>query len=77
MLRYLIIPQDKQGHFIVGVLAYMIVHFINIYLALGFVFILAIGKEIYDWFYRDKHIPETLDAVATILGGIAGYICSL
>ena len=42
------IPTDKQGHFIVGLLIYTIIHFINPVIGLGAVAIAAVGKEIYE-----------------------------
>ena len=71
------VPADKQGHFIIGLLAYMLFHFISIEVGLIVVAVLAIGKEIHDWFHRDRHTPDLWDAVATILGGLAGFICAL
>ena len=71
------IPHDKQGHFIAGVLAYTLIYFFNPFLALFVVLIMAIGKEVYDYVHRDKHNPEVMDAVATIIGGITGYLCGI
>ena len=71
------IPTDKQGHFIVGLLIYTIIHFISPIIGLGAVAIAAVGKEIYDYFHQDKHTPEIADAVATILGGLTGLICGI
>jgi hypothetical protein len=70
-------PADKQGHFIVGLLAYMVFHFISVGVALIVVAVMAVGKEIHDWFHRDRHTPDLWDAVATMAGGVAGYICGL
>lgn len=71
------IPQDKQGHFIAGVLAYTLIHFFNPFLALFVVLVMAIGKEVYDYVHRDKHNSEVMDAVATIMGGVTGYLCGI
>lgn len=71
------VPADKQGHFIIGLLAYMIFHFVSIEVGLIVTAVLAIGKEIHDWFHRDRHTPDLWDAVATMLGGIVGFICAL
>ena len=71
------VPADKQGHFIIGLLAYMLFHFISIGVGLIVVAVLAIGKEIHDWFHRDRHTPDLWDAVATILGGLAGFVCAI
>lgn len=71
------VPADKQGHFIIGLIAYMAFHFVSVMVGLILVAVLAIGKEIYDWFHRDRHTPDVWDAVATMAGGVAGYICGL
>jgi len=71
------VPPDKQGHFIVGLIAYMAFHFVGVAVGLGVVAVLAVGKEIYDWFHRDRHTPDLWDAVATMAGGVAGFICGL
>ena len=71
------VPADKQGHFIVGLLAYMVFHFISVGVALIVVAVMAVGKEIYDWFHRNRHTPDLWDAVATMAGGVAGLVCGL
>ena len=71
------VPADKQGHFIVGLLAYMAFHFISVGVALIVVAAMAVGKEIYDWFHRNRHTPDLWDAVATMAGGVAGLVCGL
>ena len=71
------VPADKQGHFIVGLIAYMALHFVSVTVGLAVVAVLAVGKEVYDWFHRDRHTPDLWDAVATMAGGVAGYICGL
>lgn len=71
------IPADKQGHFIIGLVAYMAFHFVGVAVGLGVVAVLAVGKEIHDWFHRDRHTPDVWDAIATMAGGVAGYICGL
>ena len=70
-------PQDKLAHFAAGVLIYAAVHFASPIIGLAAVAVAAVGKEIYDWFHRDKHTPEVMDAVATILGGVVGFICCI
>lgn len=34
------------------------------------VLVVAFGKEVYDYYHRDKHTPDGLDAIATIVGGM-------
>lgn len=71
------VPADKQGHFIIGLIAYMAIHFAGVAVGLVVVAVLAVGKEIHDWFHRDRHTPDVWDAVATMAGGVAGWICGL
>lgn len=71
------VPVDKQGHFIIGVFIYSLFHFINPILGLCAVALAAVGKEAYDWFNRDTHTPDVFDALATMLGGVVGFICGL
>ena len=71
------LPHDKALHIIAGVLIYAVAHFISPVVGLGAVAVAAVGKEIYDLFHRDKHTPEVMDAVATIIGGIIAFICGL
>lgn len=70
-------PQDKLAHFTVGVLIYAAAHFVSPLIGLAAVAVAAVGKEIYDWFHRDKHTPDVWDAVATIGGGVVGFICCI
>ena len=69
------IPTDKLLHFIVGVLIYAVMHFTGFGMAA--VVLAAVGKEIYDYFHRDVHTPDVWDALVTICGGVAGYVCTL
>lgn len=71
------LPHDKALHIIVGVLAYMVFHFVSPVVGLAAAAVAAVGKEVYDWFHRDRHTPDVWDAVATMAGGVAGYICGL
>ena len=68
------IPQDKANHFIAGVLLYMVGGFfsqeLGLFLAIGY----GIGKEVYDSFGYG-HV-EFEDLLATVLGGIVGFIIS-
>lgn len=71
------LPHDKALHIIAGVLIYAAAHFVSPVIGLGAVAVVAVGKEIYDLFHRNKHTPEVMDAVATIIGGIIAFICGL
>ena len=70
-------PQDKLAHFAVGTLIYAAAHFVSPIIGLAAVAVAAVGKEIYDWFHRDKHTPDVWDAVATMAGGVVGFICCI
>ena len=56
---------DKAEHFLIGA----IVALCPIYPMLA-VLIVAWGKELYDYFHKDKHTCDALDAIATIVGGL-------
>lgn len=71
------IPHDKALHFIAGVLIFAVAHFGGIWVGVAAVTVAAVGKEIYDWFHRDKHTPDIWDAVATVLGGVVGFTCCI
>ncbi len=71
------IPADKVGHALIGVLLYAAFHFVHPAVGIAVVVTAAVAKEVYDYMHRDKHTPEIMDAVATIVGGIVGFICSL
>jgi len=71
------LPHDKALHFIVGVLIYAAAHFIHLVVGMVAVTVAAVGKEVYDWFHQDRHTPDLWDAVATMAGGVAGFICGL
>ena len=68
------IPPDKALHLIGGVLIYAVAHFVSPLVGLGAVVAAGVGKEIYDYFNRDKRTPEVMDAVATIIGGLLGFV---
>ena len=68
------LPHDKALHIIAGVLIYAAAHFVSPVVGLGAVAVAAVGKEIYDYFNRDRHTPELMDALATIIGGLLGFV---
>ncbi len=71
-----IIPQDKANHFIYG---------LAIFLAVGLAFgaipglvaavLIGAAKEIYDR-VSGKGTPDVYDFVATVVGGVAGFLCT-
>lgn len=71
------VPADKLGHFTAGVLIYAALHFISPTVGLLAVVVAAWGKEVYDYLHRNKHSPDPLDALATMIGGLIGFTCSL
>jgi len=68
------IPADKVAHFAVGVLIYAPLHFLDPVVGLIGVAVAAVGKEVYDLANKSRHTPDVWDAVATVLGGIIGFI---
>jgi len=71
------IPQVKAGHFIAGLLIYAPLHFIDPVVGLLGVAVAAVGKEVYDYLHRDTNTPDVWDAVATMLGGVIGFISGM
>jgi hypothetical protein len=68
------IPADKQQHFISGaILGIILTPFIGAYSILV-VAVIAALKEIYDYLHKDIHTPDFWDWVATVLGGLVGFV---
>ena len=68
------VPADKQMHFLCGlVIAALLTPFIGAY-SIVVVAIIALLKEIYDYLHKDIHTPDFLDWVATVLGGLVGFV---
>ena len=68
------VPADKQMHFLCGlVIAALLTPFIGAYSILV-VAIIALLKEIYDYLHKDIHTPDFWDWVATVLGGLVGFV---
>ena len=68
------VPCDKQMHFICGlVIAALLTPFIGAYSILV-VAVIAALKEIYDARHPDKHTADIWDWVATVLGGLVGFV---
>ena len=68
-------PHDKCLHFIAGLLVFAVAHFWLGFYALYIVITVACAKEVYD--ARHKGDQSNNDILATISGGIAGYVCSI
>jgi hypothetical protein len=68
------VPADKQMHFICGlVIAALLTPFIGAYSILV-VAVIAALKEIYDYLHKDIHTPDFWDWVATVIGGVVGFV---
>ena len=68
------VPADKQAHFLCGlVIAALLTPFIGAY-SIVVVAIVALLKEIYDYLHKDIHTPDFMDWVATVLGGLVGFV---
>jgi hypothetical protein len=68
------VPADKQAHFLSGfIIAAVLTPFIGAYSILV-VAVIAALKEIYDARHPDKHTADFMDWVATVLGGVVGFV---
>jgi hypothetical protein len=68
------VPVDKFMHFICGlVIAALLTPFIGAY-SIVVVAVIAALKEIYDARHPDKHTADFWDWVATVLGGVVGFV---
>jgi uncharacterized membrane protein YdcZ (DUF606 family) len=68
------VPCDKQMHFLSGfIIAAVLTPFIGAYSILV-VAVIAALKEIYDARHPDKHTADFWDWVATVLGGVVGFV---
>jgi hypothetical protein len=68
------VPVDKFLHFICGlVIAALLTPLIGAY-SIVVVAVIALLKEIYDYLHKDIHTPDFWDWVATVLGGLVGFI---
>jgi len=68
------VPCDKQMHFLSGfIIAAVLTPFIGAYSILV-VAVIAALKEIYDARHPDKHTADFMDWVATVLGGVVGFV---
>jgi hypothetical protein len=68
------VPCDKQMHMLSGfIIAAVLTPFIGAY-SIVVVAIIALLKEIYDYLHKDIHTPDFWDWVATVLGGLVGFV---
>ncbi len=72
------IPADKVAHFASGTILFALaLPGIGPRYAMALVVLVAFAKEAYDALNREHHTPDIWDAVATILGGLTAYSCTL
>lgn len=67
-----VLDQDKANHVVYGVVASAAVSVYDIATAAAVVVVLAVGKEVSDWWQNRKggsHGVEPMDALATVAGG--------
>lgn len=69
------IPPDKVAHCLGGVVLFAIGQLFGYGLFLAVLG--AITKEIYDYLHPESHTADVKDAVATILGGLLGFVIYL
>ena len=70
------LPLDKAYHVIAGVVIFATTHWLFSLWSLLVVLIVATLKEAYDK-YTGKGIPEIMDIVFTMVGGLLGLLCTL
>lgn len=67
---------DKVYHLLAGFLIALVFGFINPSLGIVTAALAGVGKEIYDKYVK-KSVPDPLDALATVLGGVFGLATCL
>ncbi|MEW6562701.1 MAG: hypothetical protein AB1400_05645 [Pseudomonadota bacterium] len=77
LLSLVLLPQDKANHALHGCAIFAVAQLQSLLFAGIAVGVIAVGKEIYDAFHRDLHTPDVRDALATMAGGLIGYVCTL
>jgi len=61
------LPKDKLGHSLAGLIIFnFALLFVSVWISLILVMLVAAGKEVYDYFHRNKHTPDVYDFLATI-----------
>ncbi len=75
LFKLLLIPQDKASHIVYGAVTFAVFIHISIASAIFFVVASAIGKEVYDRAHPTTHTSDVWDAVATMAGGLLGFVC--
>ena len=68
------VPCDKQMHMLSGfIIAAVLTPFIGAY-SIVVVAIIALLKEVYDFLHPESHTADFWDWVATVLGGVVGFV---
>lgn len=71
-----LIPQDKANHFIYGLVIFLLVGLsFGAIPGLAAAALIGMVKEIYDK-VSGKGTPDVYDFVATVVGGVAGFLCT-
>jgi VanZ family protein len=69
---------DKLAHFIGGVVIFAVCHLVlPTVVSIGVVVLVAVVKEIYDKFHPLTHTADVHDAIATVMGGLTGMLCTV
>lgn len=69
------IALDKQAHFLAGaVIVFTMAAFGYLFLGLAVACVAAVLKEVYDGMHPEEHTKDSLDALATIAGGVYGWL---
>jgi len=61
------LPNDKTLHYLYGTLIYLLIAIYNPIIAIISILLIAVGKEVYDYFMKDKHTPDIWDIVYTVI----------
>jgi glycopeptide antibiotics resistance protein len=69
----MILQRDKLVHVIAGLIVFALVNLASTDMAIAAVLLAAFGKELVDW-GAGKSSPDIGDVVATLIGGMIGYI---
>lgn len=65
---------DKGQHFVGGAAIVFAVGLINVPLALLVCILVALAKEVYDYFNPTTNTCDALDFIATVVGGVTAAV---
>ena len=65
--------KDKIYHFIAGLAVAVVIGYISAFVGLCIAIVVAMAKEMYDY-TAVGHTSDGMDFVATIVGGLVGYV---